>query len=53
MLAISGVIRPDVGRRRVGEEISFNDPLAYLPGPIRALDRFRRSLITFVDGKGA
>jgi esterase/lipase superfamily enzyme len=55
MLAISGVYstRLWVGDAS-GEEIYFNDPLAYLPDlhdPWH-LERFARSLITFVVGQG-
>ena len=56
MVAISGVYstRIFVGDAP-GEEIYFNNPLAYLPGledPWH-LDRFRRSQIAFVAGQGA
>ena len=56
LIAISGVYsaRLFVGDAG-GDEIYFNDPLAYLPGlddPWH-LDRYRRSQITFVAGQGA
>jgi len=56
LIAISGVYttRIFVGDA-AGDEIFYNDPLAYLPGLTDHwyLDLFRRSQITFVVGQGA